>query len=155
MSEWKGPVKYTFRNIYTAIGVTILLMVILFLFISIGTILDYIISTVILFMLLLYIPYLIFITLRLPKVRDHLFSRWDLDKDLVAGRIHQAIQMKGIDVAIGYKGETVIFPLAPLSIVVASELKETTVYVGPLMEGNHDQVEGLKAFVDAALGHAR
>ncbi len=149
MSEWKGPVKYTFRNIYLAIGVTILLMVVSVFFI--GTILDYIISAVILFMLFGYIPYLLFITVRLPKVRDHLFSRWDLDKDQVAMRIHQAILMKGINVAIGQKGATVIFPLAPLSIVVASELKRTTVYVGPLTEGDHDKVEGLKGFVDATL----
>ncbi len=150
MSEWKGPVKHTFRNIYLAIGVTVLLMVISLFFI--GTVLDYIISAAVLFMLFVYIPYFIFITLRLPRVRDHLFSRWDLDKDLVATRIHQAIQMKGINVAIGYKGETVIFPLSPLSIVVAPERWKTTVYVGPLMEGNDDQVEGLTGFVDAALG---
>lgn len=150
MGEWKGPVKYTFRNIYLAIGVTILLMVISLFFI--GTVLDYIISAAVLFMLFVYLPYFIFITLRLPRVRDHLFSRWDLDKDLVATRIHQAIQMRGINVAVGYKGEAVIFPLAPLSIVVAPELKRTMVYVGPLMEGNDDQVEGLTGFVDAALG---
>lgn len=149
MCEWKGPVKYTFRNIHMAIGVAILLMVVSLFFI--GTILDYIISAVVLFMFV-YIPYLVFITLRLPKVRDHLFSRWDLDKDLVAGRIHQAIQMKGINVAIDYKGESVIFPLAPLSIVVAPERRKTMVYIGPVTEGNNDKVEGLKGFVEAALG---
>ena len=153
MGKWKGPVKYSFRNIFLAIGVTILLMVISIF--SIGTILDYVISAAVLLMLFVYIPYLLSINLRLPKVWNHLFSHWDLDKDQVALRIHQACLMKGINVAVGRKGEAVIFPLAPLNIVVAPEFKRTTVYVGPLVDGNEDQVEGLKDFVDAVLGQVR
>jgi len=152
MCEWRGPVKWTLRDIRLATGVTILLIVISFFFI--GTIMDIILSAVILFMLL-YIPFLFVINLGLPKVRDHFVSRWDMDKDHVAWRIDTAIKRRGINVNIGYKGATVIFPLPPLNIVVASERSKTMVYVGPSVEGNDRMVEGLKAFVEAALGKRR
>ena len=148
MCEWEGPVKRTLRNIYLAIGLTILLIAISFFFI--GTIMDIIISAVILFMFV-WIPYLFIINLRLPKVQNHFFSRWDMEKNFVVWRIDEAMKRKGTNVVMGYKGETVIFPLPPLNIVVAPGRSRTMVYVGPLMEGNDRMVDGLKAFVEAAL----
>lgn len=149
MCEWEGPVRKTFRNIYLAVLFTIVLMAISSL--VVGTFLDHIISAIELFMFV-YVPYLFVITLRLPKVRNHFFSRWDMDKDWVARRIDTAMRRKGVNVVIGYKGDTVIFPLPPMSIVVAPERKKTTVYVGPVTDANPHRVEALKAFVDEALG---
>lgn len=89
---------------------------------------------------------------RLEIVLDHVYSRWDMDKDIVCQRIDLAMRNRGVRVAVEFWGDWVVFPLPPMSIVVRPGRKRTTVFVGPLTPDKKDKAEGLKAFVEAAMG---
>ena len=151
MCEWKGPVKRTFLNIIGAIfGFIALFMILVY---TDGAI-DVLCCGAQWYVLVIIVAYYIY-AYRLPEVTDHVYSSWDMDKDMVCWRIHTAIWSKGVKVRIDTWGLWVVFLLPPMSIFVRPGRKRTTVFVGPLTEGNREKVEGLKAFVDAALGKVR
>ena len=147
--EWEGPVVNIYRTLGLLVLLTIVMMAVTVLFI--GTIIDYVLSAVILFMLL-FIPALFLYNDHRPMFRDYIYSSWDMDRNSIATSIDLAIRRRGIDVVIDQRKGVVTFPLPPLSIAVAQGRKRAHVYVGPVSAGRPSSVEGLKAFVDAALG---
>jgi hypothetical protein len=148
MTEWKGPIqKDVGRNILFTLPVFIVLFFVLFWVVQdTGALLC--LSVIVPVLLIIFA---IFHTHYRGNVGGYVHSRWDMDKDHVAGRIDRAIRAKGINVVIGYEGDTVIFPLPPLNIVVANGSSRTKVYVGPLTSDNREKVTALTAFVSTAL----
>ena len=153
MCEWEGPAIKTFWNNFRTVWVS--LIVLLFIFFWIGGDFDILLGGAVLY-LFFFILTLAMISfsplISLNMVSDHVFSRWDMDKDFVASRIDRALRYKDINVVIGYEEPIVIFPLPPLSVVVAPGRKRTKVYVGPVTGDNREKVEALKSFVERALG---
>jgi hypothetical protein len=151
MCEWKGTAGKSFLIKILAIAA-----VWTFVWMSIMTqdAWDVVCCATAVYILLIIISAFVLIVL-IPSVRGHVYSMWDMDPDMVAWRIDQAIKRRIPNNVILYEGSLVIFQLPPLSIVVAPGYKRTKVYVGPLTDDNRPQVEALKAFVDAALGKRR
>lgn len=133
-----------------AIIFTIVLMVVTLSVVAVGSIFDYILSVIILFMLV-YIPVLVYRTYHMPRVRDHLVSRWEMDRNTVAFRLEHAMKGRGVQVTGEDTGRDVVFPLPPLGITVTPEGGRTAVYVGPVTDAEPKRVEALKAFVERAL----
>ena len=143
-------------KVYRIIGLlvlaTVILMAISYLFI--GTIVDFVLSILVLFMLL-FIPGLLLYNYHRPIFLDYVFSSWDMNLNTVARSNDLSIRKRGIHVAIDYNRGAVFFPLPPLNIAVARGRKLTYVYVGPVSVGTPDSIEGLKSFVDLAMGERR
>ena len=148
MGEWKGPVKDTFVTILLAILVIITIFIVIFYTDGAWDVLCYGAGWCLLVIIVASFIYYY----RLNEVTDHVYSSWDMEFDHVCWRIDTAIQRRGVRVNIDRWGHWVVFPLPPLSIFVKPGSERTTVFVGPLTADNQEKVEGVKAFVDAALG---
>ncbi len=148
MGEWKGPVKDTFGYIMLAILGFITIFIIIIYTDGAWDVLCYGAGW---YLLVIIVAYFIY-HYRLNEVTDHVYSSWEMDFSHVCWRIDTAIQRRGVRVNIDHWGRWVVFPLPPLSIFVRPANERTTVFVGPLTDDNQEKVEGIKAFVDAALG---
>lgn len=103
------------------------------------------------YIIVIFVAYYVYYY-RLEIVHDHVYSRWDTDKDIVCWRIDVAIWRRGVRPKIDYWGNWVVFPIPPMSIIVRPGRKRTTVFVGPVTGTDPSRVEALKAFVERALG---
>lgn len=148
MGEWVGPVRSTFRNVMMAICGAIAVYILI---IYTDGAIDVICCGALTFIIVIVASYYVY-RYRLGIVLDHMYSRYDMDKDIVCQRIDLAMRARGVTPTLDFWGNWVVFPLPPMSIVVKQGRKRTTVFVGPLTPENGDKVEWLEAFVDAAMG---
>ena len=85
------------------------------------------------------------------SVMSYLYSRWPKRYDTVLILLDNSMRDTGIKFGrAGGSEET--FYLGSRMIVVRKGRTRTTVYVGPLLKGNQESIEGLKRLVDEALG---
>jgi hypothetical protein len=148
MGEWVGPVRRTFRNVMAGICGAIAVYILLIM--TDGAI-DVICCGAQTYIVVIIAGYYVY-RFRLEIVLDHIYARYDMDKDIVCQRIDLAMRVRGVTPTIDFWGSWVVFPLPPMSIVVRQGWKRTTVFVGPLTPESRDKVKRLEAFVDAAMG---
>ncbi len=148
MAEWVGPVRSTFWTVIAVIGCIIVAIVLLITTEGSFEAPCYGAQVSLIIAIVAFYVY----RHRLEIVLDHVYSRWDMDKDIVCHRLNMAMWNRGVRIKVDFWGDWVVFPLPPMSVVVRPGRKRTTVFVGPVTERTKDKAEGLKAFVEAAMG---